>query len=128
MPRKVPSYRCYKPKNLGLVVINGKQHYLGPYGTAASLAEHHRLIQKSLTSSLTPAPGKAETLIGELILAFWEHAEKHYRSPDGKPTGELDNFRDALRSLRTSRPARIAVGAGQSGAMGRCSISLIWSQ
>ena len=27
MPRKVPSYHHYKPKNVGLVVIKGKQHY-----------------------------------------------------------------------------------------------------
>ena len=103
MPRKVPSYRHYKPKNLGLVVINGKQHYLGRYGTPESLAEYHRLIQESLTPGSTPRPRqaeKAELTVGGLLLAFWEHAEKHYRSPDGKPTGELDNYRDALRPRR----------------------------
>jgi hypothetical protein len=35
MPRpRIPTYRRYKPKNLGLVVIDGKQHYLGKYGTS----------------------------------------------------------------------------------------------
>ena len=24
-PPRIPRYRCYKPKNLGLVVLNGKQ-------------------------------------------------------------------------------------------------------
>ena len=35
MPRRrIPKYRHYKPKDLGLVVIDGRQHYLGRYGTA----------------------------------------------------------------------------------------------
>ncbi len=29
MPRRIPRYRRFKPKDLGLVVIDGKQHYLG---------------------------------------------------------------------------------------------------
>lgn len=38
--------------------------------------------------------------VSELILAFWEHAQSYYRHPDGTPTREADNFRDALRPLR----------------------------
>jgi integrase len=103
MPRKVPSYRHYKPKNLGLVVIDVKQYYLGKYGTPESVAEYNRLIQEYLSpspSSIQATAGQGELTVNELILAYWEHAKKHYRSPDGKPTGELDNFRDALRPLR----------------------------
>lgn len=43
--RRIPSYRHYKPKNLGLVVIDGKYHYLGKYGTPESFAEYNRLKQ-----------------------------------------------------------------------------------
>jgi integrase len=35
-----------------------------------------------------------------MLLAYWRHAEEHYRQPGGQPTGELDNLRDALRPLR----------------------------
>jgi hypothetical protein len=38
--RRIPKYRRYKPKNLGLVVINGRQHYLGAYGSPESVAEY----------------------------------------------------------------------------------------
>ena len=38
--------------------------------------------------------------INELILAYWRHAEKHYRRPDREPSQELENMRDALRPLR----------------------------
>ena len=33
-------------------------------------------------------------------MSFWERAQRHYRYPDGRPTRELDNLRDALRPLR----------------------------
>src|SRR4051794_23933343 len=102
---RIPKYRCYKPKNLGLVVIDGRQHYLGPYGSPESVAEYHRLIQESLTRpgpAVTPADAAGEALsINELILAFLtRHARTHYRRADGTPTGELNNFRDSLRPLR----------------------------
>jgi integrase len=35
-----------------------------------------------------------------MLVAFWQHVERHYRHPDGTPTGEPDNFRYALRPLR----------------------------
>ena len=38
--------------------------------------------------------------MNEIILAFWKHAEQHYRAPDGTPTGEAENYREALRPLR----------------------------
>ena len=35
-----------------------------------------------------------------MILAFWRHAEVHYRAPDGTPSGELVNLKVAIRPLR----------------------------
>src|SRR3954469_5367836 len=82
--RRIPKYRCFKPKNLGLVVIDGKQHYLGRYGSAQSVAEYNRLIQEWLTRASLPrreqAPRGSSLSINDLILAFWtRHAERHYR-------------------------------------------------
>ena len=105
MHPKIPKYRCYKPKNLGLVDIDGKQHYLGRYGSPESVAAYNRLIQEWLAQGgASPAlttPAEGAPSINELILAFWTRcAEQHYRRPDGTPTGELDNYRDSLRPLR----------------------------
>jgi integrase len=47
--------------------------------------------------------------VSEIIVAFWRHGERHYRTSEGKPSLELDNFREALkpvRSLYGSTPAR----------------------
>jgi integrase len=38
--------------------------------------------------------------VKEVILMFWDRHATHYRHADGTPTGELDNYRDALRPLR----------------------------
>ena len=46
--RRVPKYRHYKPKNLGVVRIEGKDHYLGKYQSPKSLEEYHRLIAELL--------------------------------------------------------------------------------
>jgi integrase len=103
MPRRrIPSYRRYKPKNLGLVVLDGKYHYLGKYGTPESLAEYHRLLQEWLAGAQAPPRQAAEPplMVGGLILAFWRHAEQHYPLPDGNSSRELDNLRHALRPLR----------------------------
>ena len=109
MTRRIPSYRHFKPKNLGLVVIDGHQHYLGKYGSPESIAKYNRLLQEWMAGGPVDrsdlkhgaaTKGRAEFTVDEVILAFWEHAEAHYRGPDGSPTGEVGNFRDALRPVR----------------------------
>jgi integrase len=113
-PRRIPTYRCYKPKNLGLVVLDGKQRYLGKYGTPESLTEYNRLVQEWLSQrstvripispekagSIAPVENPPNPLVNEVILAFLEYAQGHYRRPDGTPSGEFDNLRAALRPLR----------------------------
>jgi integrase len=38
--------------------------------------------------------------VNEVILAFWKHAEQHYRHADGTPTNEPNDFRLSLRPLK----------------------------
>jgi integrase len=104
MNRRIPKYRCFKPRNLGLVVIDGTQHYIGQYGSPESIAEYNRLIQEWLACGPSPtpdSPGHDPLSVNELILSFLSgHVEVHYRHADGSPTGEVANFRDAFRPLR----------------------------
>ena len=74
MPRRrIPKYRRFKPKNLGLVVIDGKQHYLGRYGSPESVAEYNRLIQEWLAreplTRTEPGPDMAEEHLTQTNLA-----------------------------------------------------------
>src|SRR4051794_19180155 len=100
---RLPKLRHFKPRNLAVVRLDGKDHYLGRYGSPESRAEYDRLIGEWLTEGRrSPRSPDARTgsTVDEVVLAFWRHAEAHYRKPDGRPTGELENFRHALKPLR----------------------------
>jgi integrase len=105
MACRIPKYRCFKPKNLGLVVIGGTQHYLGKYGSPESMEEYNRLIQEWLARGIS-LPSQTESgnlalTVDQLMLSFLSgHAEIHYRHADGSPTGELANFSDSFRPLK----------------------------
>ena len=51
MPRLVdalPKYRKHRASGQAVVTLNGRDHYLGPYGTSASEAFYDRLIAEWL--------------------------------------------------------------------------------
>jgi integrase len=119
--RRVPSYRFHKGSGQAVVVLAGKSVYLGKWNTPNSRAEYERVLSEWLALRQRPKPSPnisrgadASALlrgptVGEVILAFWQYAQKHYRYPDGRPTRELDNLRDALRPVRqlySHTPAR----------------------
>jgi integrase len=107
--RKNPAYRLHRPTGQAVVRLDGRDFYLGKHGTDASREAYRRTVAGWL---VTPHPGASNTpgpvglptpTVNEVILAFWtRHAEAHYRRADGGPTGELRNFRDSLRPLRTT--------------------------
>lgn len=100
-----PKYRHYKPKDLAVVRIRGKDHYLGKFGSDESKQKYRRLIAELLT---TPSPtrepndraraiGDTSLTVDQLLVAFWERHVVSYYVKDSKPTSERDNIRQALR-------------------------------
>ena len=103
MPRlRIPSYRCFKPKGLGQVVIDG-QRQLPPDASASPnpVAEYNRLIQEWLArgdSSVSNPDGD-----DDLTSTIWFSRSGGMRNalpPAGKPSKELANFRDTFRPVR----------------------------
>ena len=97
-----PKYRHYKPKNLAVVRIDGKDHYLGPYGSPESRERYGRLVAEWQTSRpiVVSSDGKTPDLsINELVRDYMERRVLGYYRKDGKPTSEVDNIRQALRFL-----------------------------
>ncbi len=118
MPRPhnaLPSYLCRKVRGRepqARCRINGKDYYLGPYGSEASRLRYAELIAKFAsgipidplagtnrgtnrgTESDDPGPS-----IAELIVAFLAYAERHYVK-NGEPTSEQHCIRAAVRPLR----------------------------
>ena len=54
---RLPKYRHYKPKNLAVVRIDGKDHYLGPYGSPESQDTYRRLLAEWLAKGRTRSCG-----------------------------------------------------------------------
>jgi integrase len=105
---RVPAYRRHKQSGQAIVTLPdgfGGRHdvLLGKYGTAKSRAEYARVISEWEANDRRlpePSPTGPDLTVNELILAYWKHAETHYRRPDGTPTAEIYCLRAALRPLR----------------------------
>src|SRR5215217_4680849 len=108
MPRKgsFPSYRHHKQSGQAVVTLNdptGRRRdvLLGPHGSPESKAEYARVIGEWQASQRSlPGPAPADVSVNEVLLRFWDHVEQHYRHPDGSPTTEVENFRQALKLVR----------------------------
>jgi integrase len=92
----------HKASGQAVVRIDGTDYYLGRYGTAESKAEYGRLIAEWLGNGRhLAAPTAVDGLtVVELILRYWNWAERYYRDQQGQPGLELDNVRTALKPLR----------------------------
>jgi integrase len=105
--RKIPAYRLHKPTGQAVVRLDGRDIYLGKHGTEASREKYRRTVAEWLTASVAPkasapsGPPASDPTVAEVILAFWRHAQEHYRARDGTPFDELGNIKGALRPLRS---------------------------
>jgi integrase len=93
---RVPSYCKHKASGQAVVTLNGKGHYLGKYGTAASKREYNRVIAEWLASGGQARPAGEPLTINETILAYWRHAKDYYRNSPG----EMARIREAVRPLK----------------------------
>ena len=59
----------------------------------------NKTIAEWLSSGKQVAADGSNITLNEILARFWVYAESYYRSPDGKPTTELDSLRYAFRPL-----------------------------
>ncbi|MBA4190586.1 MAG: hypothetical protein C0467_21575 [Planctomycetaceae bacterium] len=91
----VPTYRQHKSSNTARCWVAGRWVTLGRYNSPESRAEFARIVGEL---AVAPIPSSVISLVNpdqtmnEILLAFWRHAEKHYRDPEGNPTNELPQF------------------------------------
>lgn len=79
-----PSLRRHKPSHQGVVTLNGRDHYLGPWPDgqrnppAAIQDAYDALIAEWLANGRRPVTEASPITVSELILQFWErHATVH---------------------------------------------------
>src|SRR5262245_45180125 len=89
----VPVYRKHRGTGQALVTLNGKDHYLGKFRSAASKSEYDRLIAEWLAGG-RQLPKKDGLTIAELILAYWNAAGEHVEG------GRADNLRAVLKIVK----------------------------
>ncbi len=74
--RHTPKYRHYKPKDLGMVVLDGHALCLGKYDSPESRERYHRLIaefhSRGVATASNAIRGDVTTVmtVNELILAL----------------------------------------------------------
>ena len=104
--RHIPKYRHYKPKDLAVVRIDGRDYYLGKYGTPESRERYHRLLAEHAVKR-SAAPGIEKTrdsvsqplTVNKLVLAYFRHVKVYYLK-NGEPTSEVGVIRQVLRIIR----------------------------
>ena len=50
---RIPAYRHHKARNLAVVRIDGRDHYLGPWKSKASYLEYDRVIAEWMANGRT---------------------------------------------------------------------------
>jgi hypothetical protein len=101
----LPKYRHYKLKDLAVVRLGGKDHYLGRYDSPESWEKYRRLLSEWISDAGRTRP-KSQTAnsvevltVNELILAYAKFVDAYYVK-DGRPTVEPTNIRLVLRIVR----------------------------
>ncbi len=96
MPTKrKPAYLLHQASGQARVRIDGKDHYLGPFGSQESRDRYDDLVADWLVRQ---DAGRATLTIDELALLYVRFAESYYVKA-GKQTAEVACVRSALRPL-----------------------------
>jgi len=96
--RRMPKVRHHKHTGRAVVTIEGRDIYLGRWGTAEAEAAYHRLIAEYVSTGLVEPPNRRTDVgptVDDLILAYWRYAERVY---DAKTVN--GSLKPACRRLR----------------------------
>jgi hypothetical protein len=104
----------HKPSSQAVVTLNGKDIYLGRFGTSESRGAYDRTLAEWLARGRRPASDAPDNTvtIATVLDAFDVHADVYYRNPDGSPSDERKHYRRATRPLRQLFGALPAVQFG----------------
>jgi integrase len=123
---RIPEMRLHKSSGHAYVLLNGKQHYLGVFGSPEARAKYDRVVTEWLARGRRPVEScsadsdaalfaafeawlarsrsaknrQADPAVSKVLAAFMAHAVEYYRSATGEQSGEAGNFVDALKPVR----------------------------
>jgi integrase len=119
---RVPSYRLHRQSGQAVVTLTDaitgqrKDFLLGKHNTADSREEYKRVVLdwEARGRRLPQIEATADLMLAELIARYWKHVEEYYRHADGRPTGEVQAMRYALRPLNHLHGKMFVSGFGPS--------------
>jgi integrase len=96
----IPKYRLHS-SGQAAVRLDGRDHYLGKFGTEESKKKYDQLIARWLVAKgKPPVPTDPENVsVDQILGAYWLHAQGYYLKR-GKPTGQLQRIKAALGVVR----------------------------
>jgi integrase len=90
-----PALVHHKPRNQGRVRIDGRDIYLGPWGSTECLAAYDNVLRQWRLAQADPH----NLTVDVLAIRYVEHADTYYRRADGTPTKGADAVRDAVKPI-----------------------------
>jgi len=96
----VPNLKQHKGTGQGYVEVEGRFIYFGRYDLPLTHQKYHQFVAEYMAAGRRlPVTPEAIT-VTELLCRFWEHALSYYRRADGTSTGEIDNFKPVIATMR----------------------------
>jgi integrase len=89
----IPGYCRHKGTGQAYATVNGKEVYLGAYGSAESRRAYAELIARLEAGGATPRP--AALTVVQLVARYDDFAESYYRK-SGEPTRQIERVRRSL--------------------------------
>lgn len=106
--RRIPAYVHHKPSGQARVRINGKDHYLGPYGSPESKLKYDDLISTLVIEGQPTATTKLTTLLA----AWWAECKRRYGKHGKGRYGNAVCWRPVIRLLRENHGKEPAESLG----------------
>lgn len=103
---KVPKVYRHKTGQ-ARVRIDGKDRYIGAYGSPEAERRYRELVGDFLLSKESQSPKRQQQrrTVAELLAAYWQHAQEYYRTESGEPSSEQGQMADVIRILRQEVPS-----------------------
>ena len=106
--RRIPAYVRHKASGQARVRINGKDHYLGPYGSPESKLKYDDLISTLVIAGEPTATTKLSTLLA----AWWAECKRRYSKHGKGRYGNAVCWRPVIRLLRENHGKEPAESLG----------------
>lgn len=101
LANSVPRYCKHKASGQAVVTLNGRDFYLGLYGTKVSRQEYDRLVGEWIAAGRQLPSSVYDLAVVELIARYFQWAGEYYQR-DGKSTRVTPGIKCALRYLKES--------------------------